>query len=113
VSGSNLEAVVRPFQAAEAFNAKALAPPTPSATGGPLPDVEQVWGNPIQLLSKAIGVTNLNTGGKHWSEVSRTTSTVRVTNPTDPTQFVDVARVDSLHLQDENGADHFMTLNNG
>ena len=112
MSGNNLEAVVRPFQAPGAFNAKTLAPPAPAADSPP-PDVEQVWGNPISLLSKAIGVTNLNTGGKHWSEVSRTESTVRVTNPTDDSQFVDVKRIDFLHLQDENGADHFMSLNNG
>lgn len=113
-----LEQVVRPFQQGLVFTARTLPPP-PNQAGPslgfdpsyPAEDIVQEWGGTIQLLYKAIGVKNLY-GGAELTEVSRQTTTVRVENPDDPTQFVDVERIQKLHMRDENGADHFLTLNN-
>jgi len=102
----SLEKVVRPFQAGDVFTARVL-PPTQPAITPPAPSHSE-WGGPIQLIAKGIGVRDLNTGGKHWSEVSRTSHVVRVTNPQDPEQYVE--RVSQLHLQDENGGDHYFTF---
>lgn len=104
----SLEKVVRPFQAGDVFTARVLPPTQPPVT--PPTNTHSEWGGPIQLIAKAIGVRDLNTGGKHWSEVSRTSHVVRVTNPTDPEQYVDVERTTAMHLVDETGADHYFTF---
>jgi hypothetical protein len=46
------------------------------------------------------------------TEVDRKTHTVRVTNPDDENQFVDVQRIDQLRLKDENGVMSTWNLNN-
>ena len=45
-------------------------------------------------------------------EISRTTHTVRVTNPEDPEQYVDVEVVDSVDLQDAANAIRRYSFNN-
>jgi hypothetical protein len=92
-----LEQVVRPFQAGDVFTAKSLPAVQPVTTIKP--DIVVIWGKPINLQMKAIGITNLF-GGQRLSEVSRTTRTRRVTNPQDETQFVDVEEITTLRMQD-------------
>jgi hypothetical protein len=104
----NLETIVRPF-VAEPFGGRSLVPVGPAGPGKP--NIVVSWGNPSTLQAKAIGVKDLNTG-KFWTEQDRKTSRIRVHNPSDSSQFVDIDRIDSIHLQDEKGNDHFMTLNN-
>lgn len=107
---SKLETVVRPFQAAEVFTARVAAPPPPPAA---LPGaVELIWGDQISLMAKQNGIPDLNTGGKHWSEADRTTRVVRVSNPNDATQFVDVEKILNMRFKDEVGNEHFLQLNN-
>ena len=105
---NSLEKVVRPFQA-PSFGSRAPVPPPPP--GSPLPNIVVNYGQPSTLKAKAIGVKNLNSG-KTWTEQSRQTHVVRVENPSDPDQFVDVERIDKAHLKDELGAEHFLELNN-
>lgn len=103
----NLETIVRPF-VTESFGSRALVPVGP--VGPTKPNIVVSWGNASALQAKAIGVKDLNSG-KFWTEQDRKTTRVRVHNPDDPTQFVDLDRIDELHMQDEKGNDHFMTLN--
>lgn len=107
---SKLEQVVRPFVAGDVFTAKALAPVQSVATVKP--DIVVLWGKPITLKMKPIGVTNLY-GGARLTEVSRTTSTKRIFNPADETQFVDVERIETLRMRDANQQFHDFTFENG
>ena len=106
---SSLEQVVRPF-AIEPFSARTLPPVQPVSDIKPNIVVE--WGGPSTLIAKSIGVHDLNSGGKNWQEQSRQVHKKRVTNPSDPSQFVDVEAIDKMHFKDENGADHFLHMNN-
>lgn len=96
----SLEAIIRPAQARDVFTARVLPPANPSPTN--LSPVVIFWGDPISLISKSIGVNKL-VGGVTRTEVSRKTSTVRITNPNDASQFVDVQRVDAIQMKDEYG----------
>jgi hypothetical protein len=107
---NKLETVVRPFQLGDVFTARTLAPELPSFIL--LDPIAIVWGNQISLMAKQNGIPDLNTGGKHWSEVERSTATVRVHNPNDSNQFVDVERIRSMRFKDELGMDHFLKINN-
>ena len=98
MSGSNFEGIVRPFQEGDVFSGRVL-PPVQEILSPE--DVIVEWGDPSQLLAKGIGITDLNSGNFH--EVSRKTSTVRITNPTDSQQYVDVERIDEMRLKGENG----------
>lgn len=106
---NKLEGVVRPFAAGDVFSAKPLTPVQPNFDSKP--DIVFTWGDPITLQAKPIGITNLF-GGVKYTEVSRTTSTKRVFNPDDNTQFVDVQRIETLLMKDENGQQHNFTFNN-
>jgi hypothetical protein len=107
---SQLEKIIRPFTATDVFTARQLPPTQPAVAAKP--PVVYTFGNAIQLLAKPIGITNL-TGGVKLSEVSRKTSTVRVTNPQDNSQFVDVQRIDSLIMKDVNSLQiHQFNFNN-
>jgi len=107
MSGNNFEGIVRPFQEGDVFTARVLDPV--QTTLDP-EDIEVEWGDASPLLAKAIGIRDLNSGNLH--EVSRKTSTVRITNPTDPDQFVDVERIDELRLKDERGQESKWYFNN-
>jgi hypothetical protein len=47
---------------------------------------------------------------KVWEEVERETETVRVRNPSDSTQYVDVARIKSILFRGPDGFDHRFNL---
>lgn len=105
---SSMEGIVRPFQSGDIFTARVLTPVAPAAELPP--DVEQEYGGPVSLITKAIGITDLNS--RSLQETERRTSVVRVENPTDPEQFVDVERIDFMKLKDANGQEWDWTLNN-
>lgn len=105
---TKLEGVVRPFANGDVFTAQLLPPVQPSFTAKP--PITVLYGNAITLQLKAIGITNLY-GGAKLAEVSRTTKTVRVTNPDDPSQFVDVEKILSMKLKDELDKEHFFNFN--
>jgi len=105
---SKLEGIVRPFQTDDVFTARQLPPVQLPIE--PQDDIEAVWGNPISLQFKAIGIKNLH-GGAKLHETSRTTTTVRVENPSDSSQFVMVEKIRSLQMKDETGADHSFDFN--
>lgn len=106
---NKLEGIVRPFAAGDVFNAKAFERNQPFLVAKDRIVVQ--FGNPIKLQMKPIGITNLF-GGARLNEITRTTSTKRVFNPSDNTQFVDVERMDYLKMRDDNGQDHEFTFNN-
>jgi hypothetical protein len=106
---NKLETIVRPFQAGDVFTARVL-PPVHLPAAPPAP-VTATWGQGISLLSTAIGINDLKIGVVH-TEIARKTHTVRVENPDDPNQYVDVQRIDQLRLQDENGVESTWNLHN-
>ncbi|KJS40353.1 MAG: hypothetical protein VR70_05780 [Rhodospirillaceae bacterium BRH_c57] len=48
-----------------------------------------------------------------WTEIARTTSTVRVENPEDPEQYVDVERVETLLMRGPGGEQVEWRLSHG
>jgi hypothetical protein len=101
------ETVVRPFQAGDVFTSRVLAPAQPAVI---VEDVLIEWGQGNELQMTAIGVKDLNSG-KDLREVDRKTTTVRVENPDDESQYVMIERIDALKFKDEFNADRSMTLN--
>ena len=105
-----LERIIRPFAPGDVFTARVLPPVQPAVAA--LPDVVVIFGNAIPLLAKANGVTAL-VGGVKFKEVSRRTTVKRVFNPTDNSQYVDVARIEQLVLKDTATSQlHTYDLNN-
>ena len=104
----SLERIIRPFQQNDVFTAKVLPPIQPNVAS--TADVSVTWGQGTSLLAKAIGTKNFRFGV--LDELDRKTSTVRVTNPDDAAQYVDVKRIDYLKMQDEDGLIHEFNFNN-
>lgn len=75
------------------------------------PNINVLYGNPISLQLAAIGITNLF-GGVKLTEKNRTTSTKRIFNPSDHTQYVDIKRIETLIMADENKQEHHFAFNN-
>lgn len=69
---------------------------------------------PLQLLDPDITDPDLSRGalGTVYTELSRLSSTVRVENPSDPAQFVDVERIDSVTLETTTGERMTLVFNN-
>lgn len=105
---AKLESIVRPFQTGDVFTAQVLPPVQPVNVAKPA--ITVLYGNAIQLQLKGIGITALY-GGAKLKEKSRTTKTVRITNPTDPEQFVDVEKILSMKLVDEQQKEHSFQFN--
>lgn len=103
-----LENIVRPFQDGDVFTAKLLPPVQPNFEA--LPPITRLYGDAITLQLKGIGITNLY-GGAKLQEISRTTKTVRISNPTDASQFVDVEKILTMKLRDEQDKEHFFNFN--
>lgn len=72
----------------------------------------------VLIIESQVRMDVVTVRGMGWSirkeerEISRETSTVRVTNPSDPSQFVDVERVESLLVRDLYGRTYTLTLVN-
>ena len=104
-----LEQVVRPFAAGDVFTSKTLPPVQAVATIKP--NITVLFGKPIKLQMKAIGVTNLY-GGARLTEISRTTRTKRIFQNGDETSpnWVDVEEINTLRMQDANRQFHDFTF---
>jgi hypothetical protein len=105
-----LETVVRPFQIGDIFSARVLPPAQPLTTTAE--PVVAIWGKEISLQATALGIHNWKIGVIH-NEISRTTITKRVTNPTDASQYVDVQAIKTLRTKDENGVEQSFNFNPG
>lgn len=125
----NFERIVRPFQT------RSIAPPIQprsaassmlarqSARATALPALAADPFANIELHFGAVGETKTFNGNESGSqtnycpssarETSRVTHTKRVTNPTDPSQFVDVEVIDRLETSETNGRTKTHTFNNG
>lgn len=53
---------------------------------------------------------SVNPGNESWTETARTTTTVRITNPSDPAQFVDVERVVTITFDRGDGTTVVLNL---
>lgn len=107
----SLEKIVRPFQLGDVFNARKVAP-RDQAPIEEQEDVEVEWGGTISSNYNRWQITNTLVGGvSKFSEKSRVTSTQRIENPSDPTQFVDVERIEKLTLASTDGKEIDFTLN--
>ena len=70
---------------------------------------EVVLAAPRDLDSGALAEEN---AGLFWDEISRDSLTVRVTNPEDEDQYVDVDRAEKITFHDSDGRVITMTLKN-
>lgn len=72
---------------------------------------------PKALSFSGVGVAKGKTGNQPnlltYDEISRKTTTVRVTNPTDPEQYVDVERVDVATFRNADGTHSQFKFRNG
>lgn len=94
---SNLEYIVRPFQT------KVISLPTTIEL-----ESEDAAAVEVRLVAKGNAVTYpfsfaVNSAPSDTlREISRTTKKVKIENPDDPTQFVEVERATKIELRDEN-----------
>lgn len=98
----SLEKVVRPFQSGDPFTARRLTPVKQRATEDE-EDVVVLWGDGISSTYTAFAVSGLVGGTVNYTEKSRVTSTQRIENPDDATQFVDVERIEKLTMANSQG----------
>ena len=60
----------------------------------------------VEGLTQPVIINNFGGGGggasapQRWSQDKRVTETVKVTNPADPSQFVEIQRIKSLTMKD-------------
>lgn len=70
------------------------------------------WGGPSSFAIPEGPGYEVTDGQNKLSEVSRSTSTKRVSNPDDPSQFVDVEQIDAMQLRDAGGQTHAWKFQN-
>jgi len=81
-----------------------------------VPEALLVWGSPADFQEAKFSFPEkakdpgLSFTVIEWSEVNRTTVTVRITNPDDAEQFVDVERVDEIEFKEPKSGDTFKLL---
>lgn len=80
-------------------------------------DVAEAFGNPRLRRPVQTGKPNeaeqINTRtGSTWAEIERLEETVRVENPDDAEQYVDVARMRTVTLRNEQGDTMQLVFNN-
>lgn len=99
---AQFEQIVRPFQTQDVTPPKRIL----DAAQPPAPDTLVTFGKESSgktFLSKMFLFVDFNlTGDQTHVEVSRTEQTIRVKNPDDPEQHVDVARIRSMNTRGEN-----------
>jgi hypothetical protein len=107
-----MEQIVRPFQIGEVFTARRPVPqPQPL-----LPDIESVtvsWGRGggtsyIQYSNGGIAEAEIV-----WTEKSSVKEIVRIENPDDPEQYVEIERYNSVTLANQKGQEIRWDLNRG
>lgn len=103
----NLESIVRPFQSPD-YSLPATGPRDP---GQPLPTIVLTVGEEGQgytFNGSESGTLSSYMDASH-KEVSRETHVNRVTNPNDPSQFVDVEVIDKLTVRGNTGKQYEQT----
>lgn len=108
---SNLEQIIRPFQNGDVFTARVIVP-TQQPSSVPPADVDLIFGGPSSSNYVAFTLSGLVGGKVVYNEKSRVTQKVRITNPTDASQYVDVERIQKLVLQSTDGNEIHFNLNN-
>lgn len=104
----SLEQIIRPFQGYDPFNARRLPP---QQTVEAPEDVETSWGQGGSGNYSQFTLSGLVGGTVNYAEKDRVTETVRIENPDDPSQFVDVERIKQLRLANEQGNEILFNLN--
>lgn len=105
----SLEKIVRPFQTPEVFDARTL---TPQQLQDENPDdAVATWGAPSSGDYTQFQISGLVGGTTTYTEKSRVTENVRVENPDDPSQFVEVERIKELRMANEQGNELLFKLN--
>jgi hypothetical protein len=99
-----LEELVRPFQRIDLLRVEKIYVQETQAPGDP---GTKTWGK-VGTVPDAVQVTpgddpnvvgfQVENCGDNLSETSRGTDTVRVTNPSDSSQYVDVSRIRTIHF---------------
>lgn len=100
---ARLEQIIRPFQEGDVFTARSLPPGKP-AEGVPEPAAFS-WGKGID--PNFLRPDLIMEFKSKWEEKSRATETVRVENPDDPAQFVDVERIKRLVMRNSDTGEEF------
>jgi hypothetical protein len=114
-----MEKIVRSFETPKTDPARARR--TPVESDGDLAIL--TWGGEISINDASSGgFSTNNPGGADepqpgsktlvYNEISRTTNTVRVTNPTDAQDYVDVERITSITFAGPDGKNVKFVLNN-
>lgn len=118
----SMEEIVRPFVPIESFSTPRV-PPTPTP---PEPEAFLRWGQASAFqfessfrdkATRGIGF-RVGDGGDEefppvtYTETGRDTSLLRVENPDDPDQFVEVERIDAISFRGPNGRDTIFRLRN-
>ncbi len=107
----SLERIVRPFQLNEVFTARHTAP-VDQMPVAPQEDVTKSWGGTISGTYTQFALSGIIGGTVIYTEKDRVTQTVRVENPDDSSQFVDVERIVSMRLANDQGNEIHFNLNN-
>jgi hypothetical protein len=110
----DLEKIVRPFEQERVFTARFLPPAQPITQDdedAPSDEIVLEWGAEIEHKYKQWSFGTLAGTSVKWQEVSRVTDIVRVTNPSDTSQFVDVERIRKLTVKNIEGQEQEFDLN--
>lgn len=97
---TSLELIVRPFQTRDVTPPVKIVPTKPVAVDAPVLLIGSSGGQVIALTAQValeFNVDDKNT----YKEIKRDTTTRRVTNPDDSSQFVDVELINKLYLQNK------------
>lgn len=100
---TSIEQIVRPFQRTDVFNARVAPVTTQPIKPEPEPPVqiEIVGSHNGQFVEEPPPFVNNFTVDWEEDKSRRVTSTERVENPDDPSQFVDVERVDQVVFKND------------
>ena len=98
----SMERIVRPFVVGEVFTARFLTPSEQPAVTVP-EDVVTEWGKGNDTNYDRFSLSGIVGGKVNYTEKDRVTQTVRITNPQDDQQFVDVERIQKLRMASEQG----------
>jgi hypothetical protein len=103
----SLEKIIRPFQVGDVFTARTIAPVQQPATVIK-PDVSDTFGDEDSGGYTSFVLSGLVGGKVIYEEKSRVTQKVRITNPEDDQQWVDVERIQKLVMATTGGDEiHF------
>jgi len=96
-----LERIVRPFQTNDVFNARRL-PISQAVSGETPPEIQMTWqGAADGTYTEEAPPGALSIEVTEWRETDRKTEKVRVENPDDKEQFVQVERIKRMTFQND------------